>query len=256
MAGYLPPAKSFPPSPSQEEANSGTVLSGSTTKRRKRRIWLWILGTLALLLAAAGGGVYWSLRSVRPFYRDALALPKEMLVEKNRDFLNRTSKFSNDLRKPGRWTLLLTDEQLNGWLAVDLAENHPNALPPEVRDPRVKITAGSASGGVTVERNPFPVAASLDVSVRLVDPQTIAVRIMGARLGTLPWTLDRVVVQLTKAAQDQGWEVRQSMIDTDPVLTLTLPERFNTDKGRVTLEALEFREGELYLAGRTEIGPE
>ena len=39
----------------------------------------------------------------------------------------------------GRWQALFTAEQINGWMAVDLARNFPNTLPPGVVDPRVDI---------------------------------------------------------------------------------------------------------------------
>jgi hypothetical protein len=222
----------------------------------KRRIWIGFITAAILLLLLCSGVVYWALRSYRPFYQAALAIPQHTLDEKNREFLNRTSRFSNLIRNAGKWSILLTDEQINGWLAVDLQQNHPDALPDGVHDPRIAIFAGYVSGGVLVDREPFPVAASLDVEIRLVEAQKLAVKIRDLRLGTLPWTLDRVVLQIAIAAQENGWGVEQTTSDNQPVLLLTLPERFQAKGTRIVLEAIELRAGEVLIAGRTELEPE
>ena len=43
------------------------------------------------------------------------------------------------LTKAGHWEIRFTADEINGWLAVDLVKNHPNALPPTLKDPRVSI---------------------------------------------------------------------------------------------------------------------
>jgi hypothetical protein len=215
-----------------------------------RKRWVQILFVLLVLLAAGIAWVVYTVKQVRPFYTAALAIPQPKLKEGSREFLNRASRFKNDIVKPGEWQLLLTDEQINGWFAVDLASNHPDALPAEIRNPRVDIDPQQISFGVMVEREPFPVAASIDFTLKITGPRELMVRVITARIGNLPWSVDFIIAQIRSWAKDQGWTLRETTIDNDPVLLLSPPPPAE-GKGDLTLETLELREGEIYLRGRT-----
>jgi hypothetical protein len=214
-----------------------------------RKRWVQIFLVLLLLLAGGIAWVIYAVRQVRPFYTAAMAISQEKLIEGNREFLNRASRFKNDVVKPGEWQLLLTDEQINGWFAIDLENNHPNALPKEIHDPRAKITPQLISFGVMVDRKPFPVAASLDFSLKITNPRELMIRIITARVGNLPWSVEMIVAQIRHWAQEQGWTLRETTIGNDPVLLLSPPA---TDgRAELTFETLELREGEFFLRGRT-----
>lgn len=215
-----------------------------------RKRWVRILLVLVVMLIGGLSWVIYSVKQVRPFYTAALAIPKEKLDNGNREFLNRASRFQKNLRVPGEWSLLITDEQLNGWLAVDLANNHPDALPNEVQKPRVDIDPDQISIGAMIDREPFPVAASLDLKLQLTASHELALRVITARLGTFPWPVESIVAQLRRATTKQGWSVRETTINNDPVLLLKPPPP-DDGKAQVMLEALELREGEIFLRGRT-----
>lgn len=215
-----------------------------------RKRWVQILLILVVLLLGGLGWVFYAVKQVRPFYLAARAIPEDRLKEGNREFLNRASRFKNDLRKPGEWSLLITDEQINGWLAVDLANNHPDFLPEEIQHPRIKIEPQQISLGVMVERDPFPVAASIDFSVQVDNRRELAMRVIAARAGTLPWPVDTVMAMLRRAATNQGWTVRETTIDNDPVLMLSPPPP-EDGKAEVILETIDLREGEIFLKGKT-----
>jgi hypothetical protein len=214
-----------------------------------RKRWVRIVLLLLLLLVGGVAWVIYTVKQVRPFYTSALAIPKQRLSEGNKEFLNRTSRFNNEVRKPGEWTLLLTDEQINGWFGVDLANNHPNALPKEIHDPRVKIMPEQISLGVMVDREPFPVAASIDFTLKITNPRELMIRIITARVGNLPWSVEMIVAQIRHSAQEQGWTLRETTIGNDPVLLLSPPAP--DGRAEMTFETLELREGEVYIRGRT-----
>jgi len=215
-----------------------------------RKRWVQIVLVLFLLLAGGLAWILYSVQQVRPFYSAALAIPQPKLTEGSREFLNRASRFKNDLRKPGEWSLLLTDEQINGWFAVDLANNHPDALPKGILSPRVQITPQQISFGVMVERDPFPVAASLDFSLQITNPRELMLRVIAARAGNLPWPVDSIIAQIYGTLRKQNWTVRETTIDNDPVLLLSPPPP-GDGKGEVILELLELRKREIYLRGKT-----
>jgi len=215
-----------------------------------RKRWVQVLLLLLVLLAGGIAWVIYAVRQVRPFYTAALAIPQPKLKQGNREFLNRASRFKNDIVKPGEWQLLLTDKQINGWFAVDLANNHPDALPVEIKNPRVKIDPQQISFGVMIEREPFPVAASIDVTLKITGPRELMLRVIAARAGNLPWPVDSIIAQIRSSMKDQGWTIRETTVGNDPVLLLSPPPPAE-GKGDLILETLELREGEIFLRGRT-----
>jgi hypothetical protein len=225
---------------------------GVTPVSRPKRIALAAGIIVLLTLVAAGIWLVRSLGHVPAFYSEALAVNATELDQSNREMLRRTAKLSNDFKRFGKWEALFTDRQINGWLAVDVPKNHPELLPADVLQPRVRIHPDELLAGARIERNVSAVV-SVELAVHLSGPGTVAVRVHRIRVGDVPWALDRVVDQVIAAAQDWGLHVEQTQSDGEPVLLVTLPPDLN---GRqIMLERLELREGEVYLSGQTKPAP-
>jgi hypothetical protein len=209
-----------------------------------------------VLVALVVGGIwlYRSLYYVPEFYTQALAVGAPELQKSNREMLRRTAALNNDLKRSGKWQALFTDQQINGWLAVDVPKNHADLLPAEVRDPRVRITPEGIFAGAKFEGEVSAVI-SLQLAVRLTSPNVLAVRINKARVGDVPWPLDRVVEEVIAAAASWGLQVEQTQTDGDPVLLVTLPPDLQDNRRHILLEHLELRDGEVILSGRTQTGP-
>ena len=67
---------------------------------------------------------------------DRSGIPDELIIA-CRSFARQTAALNNHLRRMGGWEAHFTDQQVNGWLAVDVPKNHPDLLPPEISHPRV-----------------------------------------------------------------------------------------------------------------------
>ena len=219
-----------------------------------KRIALAVVVLVLLVIVVGGVWLYRSLYFVPEFYSQALAVGAPALQQSNREMLRRTAALNNDLKRTGKWQALFTDQQINGWLAVDVPKNHADLLPPEVRDPRVRITAEGMFAGARFEGEVSAVI-SVDLEVRLTATNVLAVRINKARVGDVPWPLDRVVEEVIAAAASWGLQVEQTQTDGDPVLLVTLPPDLQNNRRHVLLEHLEFRDGEVLLSGRTTAGP-
>ncbi|MEX2139419.1 MAG: hypothetical protein WD894_09170 [Pirellulales bacterium] len=215
-----------------------------------------LAAVLLVLIALVVGGVwlYRSLVYVPEFYSQALAVGAPELQQSNREMLQRTAALNNDLKRIGEWQALFTDQQINGWLAVDVPKNHPDLLPPEVENPRLRITPDGVFAGAQFEGEVSAVV-SVELAVRLTATNVLAVRINKARVGDVPWPLDRVVDEVVAAAASWGLQVEQTHSDGDPLLLVTLPPELNDGRRQVLLEHLELRNGEVFLSGRTSTAP-
>ncbi len=155
-------------------------------------------------------------------------------------------------RREGPWQAVFTAEEINGWLAVELPNSPGRILPPELHDPRVRIEPGRLTAACQAEIRGVQGIVSLEVSVYMHAPNVLALRIRRARVGAIPWPLDRVL-QATGAAMTRAQlpiEWRQAA--GDPVALVTLRPGL-ADRGRaIRVESLRLEQGPITLTGSTE----
>ena len=109
-----------------------------------RLIKLTIKISLVLILLIAGllWYTYRSTQSVPEFYQSVLEQDTAQLDRAGDQFESNILEMQNASRREGKWQVVFTQDEINGWLAADLPEKFPNALPPFISDPRVSITEG------------------------------------------------------------------------------------------------------------------
>jgi len=210
-----------------------------------------LAGCLALFLIAAGGA-WWATQYVPEAYAHALELDGEELVKAGREMEHRVTSLYSDARLRSEWQALFTDEQINGWLAVDLKEKHGRVLPRGVEDPRVVITKDKVMVAFRADQGGVKTVFSIDVESYLAQPNVIAFRLRRARAGALPLPMAWVLDEVTQAADRLNVSLTWTQIEDDPVALVTIrpPE---DERGRmVWLESLEVQDGAIYLAGHTQ----
>jgi hypothetical protein len=209
-----------------------------------------LVSGLIAALAATCAWLWFSIHYVPEFYQQALAADRDELEKSNKQFLRRTAALRNELKRIGTWQARFTADEINGWLAVDVPKNHPDLLPPQLQEPRINISpdailAGARyTGGVTS-------VVSLEVSAHLPEENVIAVRIRKLRVGDLPWSLSRIIDEISASARDLGIGVQQSQIDGDPLLIFSLSDYWEAEGRNISLVGLEFEDGAVVIRGRT-----
>ena len=160
----------------------------------------------------------------------------------------------NAATKPGRWDAEFTDEQINAWLAAVLPRNHPQALPAEIRDPRVKIAAQSAQLAWRLESERFKTVISVQADVYLTDqPNQVAIRLHAVRAGWVPVPLTQILERVSEAARRGGVDLSWSQREGDPVALLRSPVTTSAVRGpRALPGSLELSDGKVSLSGHTE----
>jgi hypothetical protein len=217
----------------------------------KRRIVLLVAGGLLLAIVIALFALYSASHHVPAFYQQAVAIdPREQEEASNR-MLQQVSALDGALKRKGGWEAAFTAEQVNGWLAVDMARNHPNALPPTLRNPRVSIGPKQITVACLMELKGYWSVVSLTVQPSLAEPNVLALRIVRARAGLLPVPLRQILDQLTQAAQQLRVHLEWRQSGGDPVAMLSLPDDQADDTRRVRVETLRLGDGEIYVSGTT-----
>lgn len=204
---------------------------------------------LAVLLVLAGG--YWAVQREPEFYRLALAHEPAKLEVASDEMLQHSTALASDVREVGPWQALFTAEQINGWLAVDLPQNHPDFLPAEISEPRVLFKPSRVTLGCRLEQAGITTVASLEVEAYMAQPNVLAVRFCKARAGAVPVPLAPILERCSAAAAASNLRLEWQQASGDPVALITLATRHEPGT-EFFLERLELRDGALYLAGRTE----
>ena len=218
--------------------------------RKRLRIAALIGCGLLLVIALGLGGLYWALKHEPEFYRDAVRLDRSLQKQASDQMLQRAAALRSDVEKEGRWQALFTAEQINGWLAVDLPENFPDALPESFRDPRVEIRPDRMTLACRLEQGGTTTVVTLTVEPYLPEPNLLALRIRNARAGLVPMPLAEILDSISEAAGQTDLHLRWQRADGDPVALISIPLS-DQDGKLVRIETIQLGDGKIYLAGTT-----
>jgi hypothetical protein len=210
---------------------------------------------LVVVLVVCGLLLYRGTQQVPQFYEVSLQ-PEMSRPEQARlgdEFEREVLELHNDTGREGQWQAVFSDREVNAWLAVDLVQNHPRALPPDLVDPRVAIAPDQLQVACRYTGEPLETVVSIEADVYLTDkPNQLALRIRGFRAGVIPLPLKQLMERVSDAARKSGVPLLWSQQDSDPVALFQVPAEHKQFPGRVLcLETLELRDGEIFLAGRT-----
>jgi hypothetical protein len=212
------------------------------------RLILVVVVGLLLVAAVCGLGIYLAARYVPQFYQEAIAVPSASSREGSDRMLQRSTALASDLKRGGRWAALFTPEELNGWLAVDLVENHGNSLPSGVEAPRVAFTADRLMLACRYRLGILSTVLWLEVEPYLTGPNAVAVRLRKVRAGRLPVPMQSVLEAIDGAVRHTDLRIEWSQTEGDPVAVISMPPQQEAGR-QFTLDTLRIRDGKLYAAG-------
>jgi|SRR5688572_15462426 len=224
-----------------------------------RTVWRRLLyAALAVLVLVLGflGWAYRATQQVPEFYVRQLEL--EAFQKRAGDALEKQAlQLNSQIRKSERWQARFTAEDINGWLAVDLPQKFPQALPSDVQSPRVAIDPEMIQLACKVESPRFSSVVSLGLQPYVTsEPNVIALRVKQLAAGSLPLPLSQYMEQITEQCAKSGLPLRWTEEEGDPVALVTLPlEPKDFQDRQVRVEQIELAEGEIILSGTSEPMP-
>ena len=186
------------------------------------------------------------------FYSTALATDPQRLARASDELLEQAAALASRAREAGDWHVVLTAEQLNGWLAVDLMRNHRDLLPAGMYQPRVAIEEDRLLLACRYERAGASTVLTLDVEAYLSDTNELALRIRKARAGSLPLPLASLLDSISQMARDLELRLQWYHQGGTPLALVRLPSPHEEHGKHVSINTFQLRPGEIYLAGRTQ----
>jgi hypothetical protein len=222
---------------------------------RKRARFTLIVVTVLVILAASAFAVYLALQHVPDFYAEAISIPPESQAKESDHMLQQVTKLHNDLQLQGRWQHVFQAQTINGWLAVDLPQNHPTLLSHGLHDPRVRISRQGITMACQIDRGSLHGVVSLEVSPFVESPDVVGLRVHEARVGAIPWPLQNVLDRIADAAKKANVDIRWRQEDNDPVALIKITPAKADGKRIVHIDTIRLEEGALVVAGTTEKAP-
>ncbi len=245
------------PSPtcSSPHRSPGTrVVVGPQELFMARRLRIAAVGTLTVmaLLMAILGGAYYAARQVRPFYEQALRVQPEVLEEGSRELESRATALYSDANQVGNWQALFTAQQINGWLATQLAADKGGELPANIRDPRIAIAPDVLTLGFRTKSGGVETVVSVDTSVMLTDDGAVGLRFISVRAGALPLPILQLADELAAACRKMNLPIRWTQQQGRPIAIVNITSNASAKNRRFLIDSIELRDGEMYVAGHTE----
>ena len=220
---------------------------------RKLRIAAFCTLGVAVCLLMVLGGAYYAAQQVRPFYEQALHIEPEVLERGSRELESRATALYSDARQAGQWQAVFTAEQINGWLAVQLVDNLDVELPSRIRDPRVAISPDMVTLGFRTSSGGVETVVSVDAGVFLTEEGAVAIRFdvgAGRRVAVARHAIGRrncrCMPELCHCPCAGHGKTANLWRLSSLTATVNRAAKFHIDE-------IKLRDGELYVAGHTEL---
>lgn len=226
------------------------------TMRRPRRSWWRLLaagfalffGTVAAILT----WLYLASQQVPEFYIQAVEIPATKAAEQGERLERAVLQLQNEVRRDDQFQMTFTADEINGWLASDLVEKFPKALPPGVQNPRVALEPRTILLAFRYDQGVQTVLTLAFEPLLLAEENQLAIRVRQVKAGAVSVPLGPLLEEIAKRAQAAKIPLRWEQDDGVP--TAIIPLRFLADAYRdkhVVLETLAVETEKITVAGRT-----
>lgn len=207
-----------------------------------------LLGSLAFLAI-----IYRSTQSEPDFYRRALNVDAVVDASAGEALEIEALEMRNQIVNEDQWYATFTDEQMNGWLAIDLPDKFPGRLPKSVSDPRLQVENGKVTLACRYHGKAFQGIVQLECEPFMTEADNeIGLKVCHLKSGWVPLPIDTWLNEVSRQSLKVGLPIRWIQDGGQPVALLVLPLD-SVDKDRkIVLEQLICEKGQLHLSGRTE----
>jgi hypothetical protein len=219
--------------------------------RRINRLIAYSLLAVLLVLLLVLYALYLSAQRPPKFYRDNLDVAFDIQETRNREMLRKARLLNNDIQKTNApWEGSFSNDEINGYLAVEVGKESSNLFPKEVKEPRLTVRDHRLDFACRLEEGQVTGILHLAIDAMIMEPNRLMFRLKHVSLGRLPIAKERPKQLILDALRKQGYAVTEGTMDGDPTFTISLELSYGKDKA-ISLESIELLDGGLRISGTT-----
>lgn len=194
---------------------------------------------------------------VPDFYHSRLAISKEALAVHGAAFEEKMEALQIDAADDdGAWSIELSDEQINGWLAVELPRRFSSSMPDHLIDPRVAIDSECCHVACQYRDGATNVILTLSLDLQPSEkPNHLKLKVLSAKIGSVPGLEHQAVGPIAQAAYRSKIRLRWLSRDEQPEALVQIPQWWLEQGRQVHVERIEFGEGHLLVSGKSSDRP-
>jgi hypothetical protein len=230
-------------------ANADAAVASASVRRRTG---LWIAATAAAIVAVTIVVVAVVASWSPEFYRQRLDVTAAETAA--RRLVSDASALQASIVREGPWEAAFTENDINGWLAVDLPRNHGRLLPDWLAEPRVRLEPRRIRLAARVGRGLASAVAAVTAEVVLREPNQLGIVVEDAQLGGLPLPRGPVLAELRRCCDQLGMVTSVRRLDDRSLLVVYIPSTRESGGLSHWLETLTLGDGSIAITGQTRAG--
>ncbi|MDO4574631.1 MAG: hypothetical protein Q4D98_05395 [Planctomycetia bacterium] len=222
-------------------------------KKKIRWLLLILIGLIGL-----GAGTAWLVwRGVHcepAFYRDLAVTDanRDKAIQDARTMFRKVAHLRNRMEKKGKWSLEMTQDELNHWVELDLEAKHPGFLSRRVRYPRVQINGGQLRCGATIDAREYQGVASVDIVPSMEAPNIVNIEFRTIRAGVVPLPRKILLDLATEKARELALPIDWRQHNGNPVLRMAFSENeLRYGDHPIVLHQVTVKDGKIIIVGET-----
>lgn len=222
-----------------------------------RKIWIGICVFLFLVVIVAFACYRSSIRGPQ-FYREAIQVDSgqnTVLGEAlENDFLNA----HNTAIRESNWNMVISDEQLNGWIATHLAKKYARYYPRQIENLCTSFAGNRIRIAFKVKQGWIPLVVTIQADLFMTgDEQNIALRLEKMGTGYIPFPKKQATERISKAMDGSDISILWTTEQGQPLGLM--PVQFDLakkTKRRIIVTHLSIQDRKLIVAGTAADIPE
>lgn len=175
--------------------------------------------------------------------------PSAQVHEKAQSLEQDLIQLRNDLANDPEWSIRLTDNAINAWLAENSLQSLSAEIPPEVSDLRVKFELERVRIAFRWRGRPLQSVVSITLRPELTGSNEIQIGIAEIQAGVLPIGLSRLKEIIEDAIPTDGQQVQWVESESVPTLKLKISPKYK--ERLVELEKATILDNEIRLSGKS-----
>lgn len=185
------------------------------------------------------------------FYRDLISESRPDVRQLGDQLESAILELHNSAVRENKWSLEVTDAEINAWLVDHLPRKYPRQNPDGITDPRVKIADDKIMLAFRVKSESFPFVVCIHVEPFITsDGNNIGLSISKAYIGMLPLGKKRIVDQLSSAASKIDIPIAWSQDKNGPIAILSPQFKLAKELERkIEIKSIQVTGSSLHLSG-------